>query len=392
MAGMTDALIVGGGPAALAAARAYRRAGGAGDVLLLTDDASPPYRRPPLSKELLRGEVEVAELALEDPSWYERAGVAVRTSTRVVALDVPGRTVMTSDGTRIGYSACLLAQGAEPVRPPVPGAGLPGVHVLRSARDALALRDAAVPGARVTVIGSGFVGCEAAASMAARGARVTMISMEPTPQQERLGVDVGARIAVWLEGAGVILTGARAVRCVSAESDVLRVHAGDAAIDADVVLLATGARPRGALAEAAGLEMRDGAVVTDAAMRTSADGVWCAGDMALATNAAAGRRLRVEHWGDALGQGEVAGRAMAGAAARWEAVPGFWSTIGRATLKHAAWGDGWESAELRDHGRGAFTVWYLRRGRVVGVLTHERDADYEHGAGLVRAGAPPPPS
>jgi 3-phenylpropionate/trans-cinnamate dioxygenase ferredoxin reductase component len=384
-------VIAGGGPAALAAARAYREAGGGAEVLLLTDEDRPPYRRPPLSKELLRGEVEPEELAMEDAAWFDRAGVEVRTGTTVAGLDAAGRALATGDGGRVGFAACLLALGAEPARPPVPGSGLPGVHVLRSLRDALGLRAAASPGTRVVVVGSGFVGCEASASLAARGARVTMIARDRVPQQDRLGDEVGGRIAGWLAEAGVTVIGGRSVDALAADGDGLRIAAGDLAVGADAVLLATGARPRVALAAEAGLATRDGAVVTDAAMRTSADGVWCAGDLALAANAAAGRRLRVEHWGDALGQGEVAGRALAGAPARWEAVPGFWSTIGSRTLKHAAWGDGWDEVRVRDHGGGAFTAWYLRGGRVAGVLTHDRDADYEDGSSRVREGAPAPP-
>ena len=390
MVGRARVLIAGGGPAALAAARAYRRAGGAGGVLMLTDDERPPYRRPPLSKELLRGDAEPEDLPMEDASWYDRAGVEVRTGTRVAALDAGGRAVVTAEGERIGFSACLLALGCEPVRPPVPGVDLPGVHVLRSMRDALGLREAAVPGARVVVVGSGFVGCEAAASLAARGARVTMIAMEAVPQGERLGPEVGERIAGWLTAAGVVVLGGREVRALVADGGALRVEAQGAEVVADAVLLATGARPRVDVAEAAGVATSGGAVVADAAMRTSAGGVWCAGDLALATNAAAGRRLRVEHWGDALGQGKVAGRAMAGSAARWADVPGFWSTIGDRTLKHASWGDGWDEVGVRDHGDGAFTAWYLRDGRVTGVLTHDRDADYEDGTSRVRAGAAAP--
>lgn len=390
MPSATSVLIAGGGPAAFAAARAYRRAGGGGEVLLLTDDDRAPYRRPPLSKELLRGEAGPEDLPLEDPSWYDRAGVEVRTGVRVAELDAAGRAVVTGDGARIGFSACLLALGAEPMRPPVPGADLPGVHVLRSARDALALRDAAVPGARVAVVGSGFIGCEAAASLSARGAEVTMLTTEQLPQEARLGTEVGRRIAAWLAAGGVVLLESREVRGIATDAGGLRVDAGDARVAAELVLLATGARPRVAVAEVAGLSTSGGAVTTDAAMRTSADGVWCAGDLAVAMNTAAGRRLRVEHWGDALGQGEVAGRAMAGSVAQWDAVPGFWSTIAGHTLKHAAWGDGWDDVDVRENGDGAFTAWYLREGRVVGVLTHDRDADYSRGSDLVRAGAPPP--
>jgi NADPH-dependent 2,4-dienoyl-CoA reductase/sulfur reductase-like enzyme len=166
--------------------------------------------------------------------------------------------------------------------------------------------------------------------------------------------------------------------------------AGRPPLEADLVLFAVGVRPRSGLAEAAGLELQDGRIVTDEHMRTSADGVYAAGDVALARNAAAGRRLPVEHWGEALNQGAVAGARAAGGDAVWDAAPGFWSTIGERTLKHVAWGDGFDEARLVVHPGGGWTVWYGRGGTTVGVLTHECDEDYEHGRGLVERARPLP--
>jgi len=125
-------------------------------------------------------------------------------------------------------------------------------------------------------------------------------------------------------------------------------------------------------------------------MRSSAEAVYAVGDIALARNTAAGRALRVEHWGEALNHGKVAGTTAAGGAASWSTAPGFWSTIGTRTLKHVAWGDGFDEARLIDHPGGAFTVWYGRRGVTVGALTHEADDDYARGRELVEAAAPLP--
>ncbi|MGH2883388.1 MAG: FAD-dependent oxidoreductase, partial [Solirubrobacteraceae bacterium] len=154
-----------------------------------------------------------------------------------------------------------------------------------------------------------------------------------------------------------------------------------------VVVMAAGVAPRGELAHAAGLELAGGAIPVDAAMRTERAGLYAAGDVAFAHNASAGRPLRVEHWGDALGLGEVAGRTVAGQDAQWDAVPGFWSTIGDHTLKFAAWGDGFDHSRLERHDDGAFTAWYGREGRIVGVLAHEADEDYERGRSLIAEGA-----
>ncbi len=381
-------VIVGGGPAGLAAARAYREHGGALAVTILAAEERAPYQRPPLSKELLRGEVEEHELALEQPAWYEQQRIELRTGATVTALDPSGRTVEIEGAGSLAYEACLLATGSEPTRLPVQGADHPGLATLRRLEDSLALTD---HGERVAVIGTGFIGCEAAASFAARGARVALLGEETLPQRSRLGDEVGERLLGWLEREGIeVRLGAGVAAIEPAPGGGWLVHAGEP-VAVDTVLQAAGAAPRVKLARDAELALGGGAVLADERMRTSADGVFVAGDVAFAVNAAAGRPLRVEHWGEALGQGAVAGAEMAGARERWETVPGFWSTIARRTLKYVAWGDGYEHVRLDDHDAGAFTAWYSdRHGICVGALCHDRDEDYDRGRELIEAGEPAP--
>jgi 3-phenylpropionate/trans-cinnamate dioxygenase ferredoxin reductase subunit len=384
-------VIVGGGPAGLAVARAFRDHGGTRPVVLLCAEARPPYRRPPLTKEFLRGRTTVEELPIERDAWYASRAIDVRLAAPVVAVDAAARVVVTERGEELAYGDCVLCTGSEPVRPPIEGAGSPRVHVLRTVDDSARMATAAPPGARVMVVGSGFIGCEAAVSLALRGASVTMVTPERVPQAERLGSDVGGRIAAWLGEAGVSLVAGRSLDGLTEAGRGLEATLDDGTVVAvERVLMATGARPRIELAHAAGARVERGAVATDASLRTGVEGLWCAGDIAFALNASAGRRLRVEHWGEALRQGAIAGRTLAGDDAVWDDVPGFWSTIGHRTLKQAAWGDGWDEVTVDSDARG-FTAWYGRRGRVVGVLTHGRDGDYERGAGLVRDGAPWPP-
>ena len=353
-------VIAGGGPAALATARAYRDAGGDGDVTLITPEAMIPYRRPPLSKEFLRGEVDEDELPIEPAGWYAEHDVQVRTDA-VTAIR-PGEVSLRDEALR--FDACVIATGSDP------GSG----PVLRSLADARALRERAANVTRATVVGSGFIGCEAAASLSMRGLDVTLVSDEDIPHETRLGTEAGKRIAGFLEGHGVTL---RLGEVVEDLPDGL-------------VLMATGVKPRVELARAAGAEIANGRVVVDEHMRTSLDGVYAAGDVAFAYNAAARRHLAVEHWGEALNMGEVAGRTIAGEDASWDVAPGFWSTIGEHTIKYAAWGDGFDEARVVDHGGGAWTIWYDRDGVTVGVLTHERDEDYETGRERVEQGAPLP--
>jgi 3-phenylpropionate/trans-cinnamate dioxygenase ferredoxin reductase subunit len=372
-----------GRPPPLAAARGYRDAGGGAHVVLVTDDDRPPYNRPPLSKGFLRGELDASELALEDPGWYPAHDVEI-VHDRVVELDPVARRARTEGGRELAYEGAVLATGAEPVRPPVDGADGPGVRVLRTAASSEDLASVTGPETRVVVDGAGFIGCEAAVSLARRGARVTLVADESVPQERRLGPDVGGRIASWLQEEGVELLLGAPIDAIDPGPDVL---VGDLRITADVVLLGSGVEPRDHLARGAGLALGpDGRhVAVDATMATSAPGVWAAGDVTFARHALAGRALHVEHWGDALVHGEVAGRRLAGdTEAQWDGVPGFWSTIGDRTLKYAAWGDGYDSVELESDGE-AFTAWYRQGGRLVGVLAHDRDEDYDAGTERIAA-------
>jgi 3-phenylpropionate/trans-cinnamate dioxygenase ferredoxin reductase subunit len=378
-------LIVGGGPAALAAARAYREAGGTAPVVLATDDDRAPYRRPPLTKEYLRGELDAAELQLEDDGWYRDHHVELDFDA-ITELDAETRTARTRGGRDLPFTHALLATGAQPQRLPVPGSDDPAVHLLRRVTDADAIAPHVAPGSHVVVVGSGFIGCEAAASLARRGAAVTLISDEDAPQANRLGDEVGARIAAWLRAEGVTLTmGSAVARFTRPDGETGPLHVAPQVglpVAADLVVLGAGIAPRDELARAAGLALGpdDRHVLVDDTMATSAPGVWAAGDVTVAHHAIAGRPLHVEHWGDALTHGEIAGRAMAGeTGVRWDTVPGFWSTIGDRVLKYAAWGDGYDTIDVTDHGVDAFTARYFADGRLVGVLTHERDGDYEDG-------------
>ncbi len=380
-------LAIGGGPAGLSAVRAYRDAGGAGAVAIIADEHRMPYNRPPLTKELLRGEMAEEELPLEDERWFCGNHVAL-VSGRAAHLDPHARTVTLSGGRELEYRHCVLATGAEPKRIPVPGADDPGVVVLRSLDHLRELQHRLAPGARAVVIGSGFIGCEIAASLRRRGHPVALVSDEPAPNVGRLGEEAGAEILGWLRQEGVELGLGEAVEAIERTETGLDVVAAGARTSGTIVIMATGVAPRLELAVAAGAHVIDGGgVAADAAMRTSLPYVLAAGDVCSAENATAGRRLRVEHWGDALGQGAVAGRTAAARPEPWGDVPGFWSTIATRTLKYAAWGDGYDVSRFERGPEGAFAVWYGREGRVVGVLAHDRDDAYEQGRSLIEEGA-----
>jgi 3-phenylpropionate/trans-cinnamate dioxygenase ferredoxin reductase component len=382
-----ELLVIGGGPAGLSAVRGYRAAGGPGRAAIVGDEKRMPYRRPPLTKELMRDEITEDELPLEGEEWLVEQRVAL-VGGRAVSLDPARHEVILSGGRTLTYGRCVLATGAEPKRLPVPGSDDPSVRVMRSLDDLRELRVRLRGGAPVVVIGSGFIGCEIAASLRRRGHSVTLVSDEPSPNCRRLGEAAGERIAGWLAGEGVELHLGVPVDTIERRDHELHVTAGDAALSAPTVVMAAGVAPRSELvAGALALHEGDGAVPVDSGLRTALPDVLAAGDVCLAYNEAAGRPLRVEHWGDALGQGEIAGRTAAGETAAWADVPGFWSTIGGRTLKYAAWGDGYDASRLEEGEGEAFAVWYGRDGRVVGVLDHDCDDAYEQGQDRIGRGA-----
>jgi 3-phenylpropionate/trans-cinnamate dioxygenase ferredoxin reductase subunit len=380
-----DVVIVGGGPAAKAAAGAYREAGGRGSLAILAAEHELPYERPPLTKEYLSGESSRTDLALAASDWYREQEIEVVLGATVGELDLEVGEARGEDGSRWLFQRCLLASGARPLVPDLPGVDGPDVRQVRTISDSEQL--GALAGSSVLVVGSGFIGCETAASLARRGAEVTIGTLEASPQLERLGEQAAARIGAWLQELGVTILARAQLAEIAAGSDGATAHFEDGReCVAQTVVLALGIVRNDELAEAAGVEVDNG-VLVDASMASTDPRLLAAGDVAFAGNRAADRRLRVEHWGEALNQGEVAGRTLAGEDAAWAVAPGFWSTLGERTIKYAGWGDGWDEVRFEPHGE-AFTAWYGRNGELVGVLAYERDDDYEEGKKLIEERAP----
>jgi 3-phenylpropionate/trans-cinnamate dioxygenase ferredoxin reductase subunit len=378
-------LIVGAGPSGLATARSYREGGGRGRVTMLTPEPYAPYRRPPLTKTYLRGESLREELPLESDDWYVENDVELRLFTNASAVDRERRIVVTDEGEELTYDVCVLATGSEPVRPPVPGGDDPEILTMRTIENSTRLQERIGGDGRAVVVGSGFIGCEAAASLSLRGAEVALLSRDTSPQGRRLGREVGERIEGWLRDYGVDLRLGAKIEGIERTDRGHAVTLGDGeTVETGTVLFATGVRPRIRLAAEAGLEVDHG-IIADSSMRTSAPGIFAVGDIAQAYNEAAGRHLSVEHWGDALEHGRIAGTVISGGEAVWSMAPGFWSTIGDKRLKYWAWGDGWDEEVFESEGE-AFTVWYGKDGVLVGILSHGKDEDYEQGRDLIEVG------
>ena len=347
---------------------------------MLTTDPALPYAKPPLSKAYLCG--REAKLDLHSPGWFVRHNVDLLRGITVDHIDLAHQEVVTAGGRRYPYWHLVLACGANPVPLPVPGAE--AALSLRSFADAVIVRMAARSADSAVVIGGGLIGCEAAACLAGCGVPTTVVAAEPVPLQRRFGEEVGERVAKILFDNGVRFLGSTAVTAI--DDTRVRLDTG-ATLDGDLVVSATGVRPDPHLAEAAGLDTHDGRIVVDEHMHTSALNVYAAGDVALAYNVTAGRRIRAEHWRDAAQQGLVAGLSAAGHLAAWDKVPGFSCTIGESTLKYRGWGTGYEHSRLIEH-RNGFTVWYESGAEVIGALSLNADDDYKHADQLVRCHAP----
>lgn len=377
-------VVVGSGPGGLAAVQAFRKRDDDTQVTMITADPHPPYARPPLTKQFAQGTMDVDDLWLTEPGWFDAQRVELRLGMTVIGLDTGRKLLRLADGTSLTYADVVLATGSRPSPLPVPGGDDPGLIYVRDLTSGHRLRDlSGTVRGRVAVIGSGFIGCEAAVSLAMTGLQVVLVSSEAIPQGERLGTDAGQEIRTWLSAAGVELVLGTPLTTVRRREDGFELELADGdLIRVSQVVAAGGAHPAVDLAKNAGLTLKQGGVQVDAGVRTSAPHVFAVGDIAVAHHHAAGRHLRVEHWGDAERHGTVAGTVAAGGEARWEDPPGFWSSIGSRTLKYAAWGDGYEDAEFSG-GPGCWRVWYRRGSEICGVLTHNDDEAYAHGQRLL---------
>lgn len=370
-------IAIGSGPAGVSAAETFRGKHPDIPVRILTTDPALPYAKPPLSKDFLCG--RETKLALHSARWFERNDVDLIRGITVDSIDLNRQEVVTAGGRRYPYWHLVVAPGSAAVRPPIPGAE--SALTLRSFADAIALKMAARYSDCAVVIGGGLIGCEAASCLAERGVATMIVAAEHVPLQRRFGLQAGERVAKLLSDNGVRFAGETTVAEIQDTRVVL--DSGEA-VDADLVVCATGVRPDIRLAEAAGLRTLEGRIVVDERMHTSARNVYAAGDVALAHNVTAGRRIPAEHWRDAAHQGHVAGLTAAGFPAAWDTVPGFSCTIGTSVLKYRGWGVGYDRVRFVDHHTG-FTVWYEAGGEVIGVLTLNADDDYRRADELLRS-------
>ena len=363
-------VIVGAGAAGAAATERLRRLGYRGPITLIGEEAPGPVDRPNLSKDYLAGSAPEEWVSLRTPEFYEQMDVELRIGDAAAELDPARKTLGLKSGASFSYDALLLATGAEPLRLPLEGATLPHVFTLRTLADARSIIAAAKTARRAVIIGSSFIGLETAASLRTRGLDVDVVSRDALPLERVLGAQLGQFVQQLHEEHGVrfrVSATPRAIRANAVELDDGRVLA------ADLIVLGVGVRPRVGLAESAGLTVADG-IVVDSQFRTSAPGIWAAGDVARYPEPRLRTAVRIEHWVVAERQGQAAARDMVGLGAPFRDVPFFWSRhydVRLAYVGHATAQDVIElTGSLPD--RDA-TVVYRRAGKVLAVVTVGRD-------------------
>ena len=365
-------VIIGGGAAGFAAAEMLRRQRFEGDIVMVSDDDAPPVDRPNLSKDYLAGSAPEEWIPLRDDAFYSDQNIELRLKTNATGIDVQARAITLADGSTIHYDRLLLATGAEPVRLTLPGMELPHVHTLRSFGDCRAIIANATTARRAVVMGASFIGLEVAAALRSRGIEVHVVAPEKRPMERILGPHLGDFVRNLHEQHGVIFHLENTATAVEANRVTLKAGA---AIDADLVVVGVGVRPRLALAQNAGLAIDRGVIVNEY-LETSAPAIFAAGDIVRWPDPHSGESIRVEHWVVAERQGQTAAINMLGGREKFDAVPFFWSQHYDVPINYVGHAESWDELVID----GEITnrdcaVRFKRGGRVLAMASIYRDRE-----------------
>jgi 3-phenylpropionate/trans-cinnamate dioxygenase ferredoxin reductase component len=369
---MSDAsthVIVGASLAGAKAAETLRAEGFDGRVVLIGAEPHLPYERPPLSKQLLRGETDARDAFVHPDGFYDAHDIELRIGTRVEEVDLSAQVVTVTGGDSIHYDRLLLATGARPRRLRAPGANLPGIHYLRDLDDNAALRDELGSASRVAVVGAGWIGSEVASSLRQLDRDVVLIDPSSVPLAQALGREVGTVYRDLHARHGVELHLETKVESFVGNDRVVGVRTrGGKEIDADAVVVGIGAEPNIELAGRAGLAIDDG-IAVDERLCTSAPNVFAAGDVAAAWHPFYGRRLRVEHWANAQHQGIAAARNMLGISTPYDRLPYFFSDQYELGMEYSGYAPEWDRVVFRgDPASFEFIAFYTVDQRVVAAM------------------------
>ncbi len=373
VSGSGPLVVVGAGIAGVSAAGGARAAGFEGDIVLLGDEEQLPYRRPPVSKEVVRGDKGPDDIRIKKAEWYETQRIALRTGVQVTSVDVDARTVTLGDGEQVTYGSLVLATGG---RARELGASTsPRVRTLRALTDADALRAELRADAHVLVVGAGLIGSEIAANARAAGARVTVLEAADLPMPHVLPPVLGRWCVDLHRDHGTELHTGVSITTIEDDAQGVTVSTEDGrSFTGDVVVLSVGMEPNVRLALEAGVEVAapqdGGGIVVDELGRTSVPGVWAAGDVARMPNDVLGATHRVEHWQNAQNHGTAVGKAVAGQGSGFHEVPWAWSDQYDCTIQVTGWPQAAHDVVVRGSlDDRDFTAFFLDGGVLRGAVT-----------------------
>lgn len=361
MSATPSIVIVGAGLAGGKAAIILRQEGHDGPITIVGEENHPPYERPPLSKDYLQGKSAADDMLVESTDWYAEHDVTLLQGVTATRIDAGARRVHLDRGEPVAYDLLLLATGATPRRLDIPGAEI--ARTLRRIEDSEALRDAYARSRSVIIIGGGWIGLETAAAARKAGLDTVVLEFARLPLQNVLGDELGAYFADLHRRNGVDLRTSTVAEAISGTGPFV-VRSGGQDIEADLVVMGVGAAPNTSLAEAAGLAVDNG-ITVDESFRTTDPAIYAIGDVANAHNTALGTRLRVEHWDNAMRQGEAVAKVMLGQPVTYDWQPYFYTDQFDLGMEYVGRGSSANDVVIRgDKESGEFIAFWLDGDRV----------------------------
>lgn len=378
---MRQFVLIGGGHTSASAARALRKQGFDGKIVIVGDEVHAPYQRPPLSKDYLSGSAEDDEIWSVSPDWYAENNVELRLGIPAKRIDVETLGVELADGSTLVADAVLIATGVSPRR--LPGVTSSAVHYLKTLDDAQAIKAKLREGLRVVIVGAGFIGLEIAAAARSAGADVTVLEAAETPLEHILGKDIGDIVARIHKDQGVDIRCGVMVDAIEDTTTGVVVRTKDGTtLEGDMVVVGIGVTPNDQIARASEITVGNG-IRVDEFCRTSAVGVYAAGDIANHAHPIAGR-VRVEHFDNATRQAQAAAANMLGIRTEYTDVHWFWSDQYDHNLQFAGHAAKWDEIVFRGDVEGRdFSAFYLKDGHVVAVFGLDRGGDVMHAKTLI---------
>jgi NADPH-dependent 2,4-dienoyl-CoA reductase/sulfur reductase-like enzyme/nitrite reductase/ring-hydroxylating ferredoxin subunit len=362
----TTFVLLGGGAAGCAAAMTLRDEGFKGRVVMVTRENDLPYDRPALSKAHMEGALEPKWLPLKDEDFYKKRAIEVMKNAEVDSVDTGSRQLRFSDGNTLSYDKLLIATGGVPKAPPIEGTGLDRFFLLRSKQDALNIGSVVEQAERAVILGASFIGMEAAASLASRGMEVQVAAPEEVPMARVFGERIGSYLMQGHEKKGVQFHMGVFAQEARENNGGIEVTLSDGStLSGDLVIAGIGVAPAVGFLEGSGL-VKEGAVPVDSTLKTSAENVYAAGDIAIVPDHLSGGSRRVEHWVEAQRQGQHAARVMLGSDEPFRQAPFFWTKQFDMALKYVGYAQGYNQIAYRGEvEQGSFLAGFYKGGRLL---------------------------